>query len=74
MELGRPADALPQYEASIAKEPNRFRGLYGAGLAAGSAGDQARARVHFEKLAALCAQSDGTRPELVRARQVLAQR
>ncbi len=74
MELGRPADALPQYEASIAKEPNRFRGLYGAGLAAESTGDQARARVHFEKLAAICAQSDGTRPELVRARQVLAQR
>jgi Tetratricopeptide repeat len=74
MELGRPADALPQYEASIAKEPNRFRGLYGAGLAAESAGDQARARAHFEKLAVLCAQSDGTRPELVHARQVLAQR
>jgi hypothetical protein len=74
MELGRPAEALPQYEASIAKEPNRFRGLYGAGVAAASAGDQARARAHFEKLAALCAQSDGTRPELVQARQVLAQR
>ena len=40
MELGRPAEALPQYEASIAKEPNRFRGLYGAGLAAERAGDQ----------------------------------
>ena len=40
MELGRPADALPQYEASIAKEPNRFRGLYGAGLAAERAGDR----------------------------------
>ena len=74
MELGRPTDALPQYEASIAKEPNRFRGLYGAGLAAESAGDHARARVHFEKLAAICAQSGGTRPELARARQVLAQR
>jgi len=74
LELGRPADALPQYEASMAKEPNRFRGLYGAGLAAVSAGDQARARAHFEKLAALCAESDGTRPELARARQVLAQR
>ena len=74
MELGRPAEALPQYEASIAKEPNRFRGLYGAGLAAESAGDQARARAHFATLAALCAQSDGTRPELVHARQVLAQR
>jgi tetratricopeptide (TPR) repeat protein len=74
LELGRPADALPQYEASIAKEPNRFRGLYGAGLTAERAGDRARARGYFEKLAALCAESDGTRPELVQVRQALAQR
>jgi hypothetical protein len=74
LELGRPAEALPQYEASIAKEPNRFRGLYGAGLAAARAGDRARARGYFEKLAALCAESDGTRPELVQVRQALAQR
>jgi hypothetical protein len=74
LELGRPAEALPQYEASIAKEPNRFRGLYGAGLAAERAGDHARARAYFEKLAAVCAESDGTRPELVQARQTLAQR
>jgi tetratricopeptide (TPR) repeat protein len=57
MELGQPADALPQYEASIAKEPNRFRGLYGAALAAERAGDRVRAR-----------------PELIYAKQVLAQR
>lgn len=74
LELDRPAEALPQYEASMTKEPNRFRGLYGAGLAAERAGDQARARAHFEKLAAVCAQSDGMRPELARVRQVLAQR
>ena len=74
LELGRPTDALPQYDASIAKEPNRFRGLYGAGLAAERAGDRARARGYFEKLAAICAESDGTRPELAQARQTLAQR
>jgi len=74
MELGRPADALPQYEASIAKEPNRFRGLYGAGLAAERAGDRARAKAHFEKLAAITAQSDATRPELAHARQAVSQR
>lgn len=74
LELGRPAEALPQYEASIAKEPNRFRGLYGAGLAAERAGVQARARAYFEKLVTLCAESDGTRPELVQARQLLTQR
>jgi tetratricopeptide (TPR) repeat protein len=74
LDLGRPAEALPQYEASIAKEPNRFRGLYGAGLAAERAGDLTRAKGHFETLAAICAQSEGTRPELARVRQVLAQR
>ncbi len=74
MELGRPSEALPQYEASISKEPNRFRGLYGAGLAAERAGDRARARVHYEKLASVCAQSDGNRAELARVRQLLAQR
>jgi tetratricopeptide (TPR) repeat protein len=74
MELGRTADALPQYEASIAKEPNRFRGLYGAGLAAERSGDQARARTHFETLVVVASRSDGTRAELSHAKQVLAQR
>jgi tetratricopeptide (TPR) repeat protein len=74
MELGRPADALAQYEASIAKEPNRFRGLYGAGPAAERAGDRARARGHFETLVAIAGPSEGTRPELRYARQVLASR
>jgi tetratricopeptide (TPR) repeat protein len=74
MELGQPAQALLQYEASIAKEPNRFRGLYGAGLAAERTGDLARARGHFEKLVAMSASSNGARTELAHARQVLSQR
>ncbi|MGH8676265.1 MAG: hypothetical protein ACREVG_18400 [Burkholderiales bacterium] len=72
MELDKPAEALAQYEASIGKEPNRFRGLYGAALAAERSGDKARARVHYEKLTAVTQGSDGKRPELVRARQILA--
>jgi tetratricopeptide (TPR) repeat protein len=72
MELGRPAEALAQYEASLAKEPNRFRGLYGAALAAERAGDRARARVHYEKLASMTSGSNGSRPELKRVREVIA--
>jgi hypothetical protein len=72
MELNRPADALAQYEASIAKEPNRFRGLYGAALAAERSGDTARARVHYEKLASVTKGVQSTRPELARTRQQLA--
>jgi hypothetical protein len=31
LELKRPAEALKEFEASHLREPNRFRGLYGAG-------------------------------------------
>jgi tetratricopeptide (TPR) repeat protein len=72
MELGKPAEALAQYEASIGKEPNRFRGLYGAALAAERSGDKARARVHYEKLASVTKGVQSTRPELNRTRQQLA--
>ena len=72
MDVGKPAEALAQYEASIGKEPNRFRGLYGAALAAERAGDKARARVHYEKLASVTAGVQSTRPELNRTRQQLA--
>jgi tetratricopeptide (TPR) repeat protein len=74
MELGRPAEALAQYEASLGKEPNRFRGLYGAAQAAERAGDKARARVHYEKLASMTAGGQSTRPELKRVRGVIAGR
>jgi tetratricopeptide (TPR) repeat protein len=72
LEMGQAAEALAQYEAAIGREPNRFRGLYGAAQAAERAGDGARARLHYEKLAAVCAQSDTSRAELVRARQIAA--
>jgi hypothetical protein len=74
MELGQAAEALKHYEASLGKEPNRFRGLYGAATAAEKSGDRVRARVHYEKLAAMTAQTNSARPELGRIRQVLAQR
>jgi len=36
-ELGRPAEALREFEASHVREPDRLRGLHGAGLAAARA-------------------------------------
>lgn len=74
MELGQPAEALKAYEASMVKEPNRFRGLYGAALAAEQSGDRTRARGYYEKLASMCAQSQGTRAELTRTRQLVSRR
>ena len=37
LELGRPAEALREFEASHGREPDRLRGLHGAGLAAARA-------------------------------------
>jgi tetratricopeptide (TPR) repeat protein len=74
MELGRPEEALVQYEAAIVKEPNRFRGLYGAGLAAERAGERARAKGHFQTLLVVASQPTATRPELAHAQEVVTQR
>jgi tetratricopeptide (TPR) repeat protein len=71
LELGQPAAALKEYEASQQREPNRFRGWYGAAAAAAKAGDATKAKAHFARLTALA--SDGaSRPELEQARRFLA--
>lgn len=74
LELGQPALALQAYEASQMREPNRFRGLYGAARAAEAAGDRAKAADYFSRLLAMTRDGDGMRPELARARTFLAQR
>jgi tetratricopeptide (TPR) repeat protein len=69
--LGRPADALKEYEASMLRDPNRFRGFYGAALAAQRSGDAPKARDYFARLAQLGASGD-PRPELRDAKTFLA--
>jgi hypothetical protein len=53
MELGRPAEALAEYRQTLAKEPNRYRALYGAMLAARAAGDGAAAAQYASQLEAM---------------------
>ena len=71
LQLKRPAEALQAFEASQAREPNRFRGLHGAALAATQSGDRAKAKLYFGRLVELGGQG-GTRPELGAARTWLA--
>jgi len=71
LELDRPADALKELEISQAREPNRFRGLHGAAVAAVRAGDRAKAKVYFERVVALAQEGDA-RAELKAARSWLA--
>jgi tetratricopeptide (TPR) repeat protein len=73
LEAGQPALALREYAASQQREPNRFRGYYGAARAAEEAGDRDKAAAYYEKLLVLAKDSDTERPELVRARAYVGQ-
>jgi hypothetical protein len=71
LEVGEPALALKEYEASQQREPNRFRGWYGAATAAARSGDTVKARMYFGKVADL-GRNGQSRPELQRAMQYVA--
>jgi tetratricopeptide (TPR) repeat protein len=72
MELKRPKEALAEYEKSQKREPDRFRGLYGAALAAEMAGDPKAARHYYSRLVQVAGKGD-QRAELTLARSYLAQ-
>jgi uncharacterized protein HemY len=72
MELRRPAEALKEYEQSQKREPDRFRGLYGAGLAAEMAGDGKTARRYYARLVQIAGKGE-MRPEITLARAYLTQ-
>ncbi len=74
LELKQPALALKEFEASQVREPNRFRGLYGAARSAQAAGEPQKANDYFRKLLDMTAKADTARPELVIARAFVAQR
>jgi tetratricopeptide (TPR) repeat protein len=71
LELNRPAEALPEYEASLRSSPNRFNSLYGGARAAELSGDNAKARQSYGQLVANCGPRTA-RKEVQRARDFLA--
>ena len=72
LERGMAKEALAAYQATMAKEPNRFNGFLGAAKAAVAVGDKAIARADYEKLIVLTADSNSDRPSLAAARAFLA--
>src|SRR4051812_33721032 len=72
MEVKRPKEALAEYEQSMQREPNRFRGYYGAALAAEMAGDGKSARKYYTRLVQVAGKGD-ERAEITLARNYLAQ-
>lgn len=74
LEVGQPEQALAEFERSLKRDPNRFRGIYGAAHAAEAAGNAALAREYYARLQTLTADRDTERPELAHAKAFLSQR
>ena len=72
LERGMAKEALAAFEATMAKEPNRYNGLAGAAQSAEKLGDKAKTKALYQKLVTLAGGSGTDRRELVIARQFLA--
>jgi tetratricopeptide (TPR) repeat protein len=72
LQRGMAKEALAAFEASKAKEPNRFHGFAGAAAANDKLGDKAGAKANYAKLVALTEGSGSERPEIAVARRYLA--
>ena len=70
--LNNPAEALKEFEASLAVSRNRFRSVYGVAKAAEKSGDASKARRYHERLVAMSDQAHPSRPELLEAKACLA--
>ena len=71
MQLNKPAEALEAYEADLKKHPNRFNGLYGAGLASERVNNIERAKYYYQQLVAITNSPNAKRPELETAKLFL---
>ncbi len=74
LELKRPGEALVEFERSLKRDPNRFRGIYGAAQAAEAAGNREAAGNYYGKMRALSAERDTERPEIAQAKAFSASR
>jgi tetratricopeptide (TPR) repeat protein len=74
LEAKRPEQALAEYKTDLKFSPNRFNGLYGAARAAELAGKQDQATEYYAELVRVCAGSNSERPELNRAKELVAKK
>lgn len=74
LEMKQPAQALEQFEATLTKEPGRFRALYGAGRAAQLSGKREASQKYFAELLKVCERMDKPgRPEIMEAQKAISQ-
>ena len=58
LEAGNAKDALVAFEATMKKEPNRFKSVYGAGRAAELSGNKQKAQTYYAQLVKICERGD----------------
>jgi tetratricopeptide (TPR) repeat protein len=74
LQMNQPAQALQQFEATLKKEPRRFRALYGAAHAAQLSGNRDASQRYFRELLDVSAHADKPgRPEVVEAAREILQ-
>jgi len=74
LEAKRPQQALAEYQIDLKFNPNRFNGVAGAARAAEEAGKQGEASEYYAMLLKVCEGGSSARPELGRARELVAQK
>jgi tetratricopeptide (TPR) repeat protein len=74
LEANRSPQALAEYQTDLKFSPNRFNGLYGAARAAEEAGKPGDANEYYALLLKTCDGGSSTRPELSRARELVAKK
>ena len=74
LESNHPDQALAEYESDLKFNPNRFNGLYGAARAAEAAGKNQKANEYYAQLVKVCEGSQSDRPELTKAKELLAKK
>jgi tetratricopeptide (TPR) repeat protein len=72
LQVGKPAEALAAYEATMRKEPNRLNATLGAADAAAAVGDKAKARQYYAAATVLASDGSVDRPEVITARALVA--
>jgi hypothetical protein len=69
--MNEPGPALEAYETDLKRHPNRFNGLYGAGVAAEKLANFEKATTYYRQLTDMAKGIDSNRPELDAARLYL---
>jgi hypothetical protein len=75
LQMNEPRQALEQFEATLKKEPRRFRSVYGAAHAAQLSGRRDSSQKYFSELLNVCARADKpARSELEEAERAISQK